>query len=86
MDKKAATMARENAAERNAEHYRNFQREFLEKIATGDPQPGMTRIQILEELMAKMNSDIKESNLKYVSDMISSLDEDDIIESKKENS
>ena len=43
-------------------------------------------MQILEQLLRVMNSDIKDSNLKYVSGLIDSIDEDEVIESKKENS
>ena len=41
---------------------------------------------ILEQMVHKMNSDITNANMKYVGKMIESLDEESIIESKKENS
>lgn len=86
MNKKNVDKARAEAMERNNEYYNTFEREFAEKIATGTPENGLTRIQILEQLMRAMNSDIKDSNLKYVSGMIDSIDENGVIESKKENS
>lgn len=86
MNRKKADRARSEAMDRNDEYYNTFEREFAEKIASGTPENGLTRIQILEQLMRTMNSDIKDSNLKYVSGMIDSIDEDKVIESKKENS
>ena len=86
MNRKKADEARCNAMERNEEFYNTFEREFEEKIASGTTEDGMTRMQILEMLLHSMNSDIKDSNLKYVSGMINAIDEDQVIESKKENS
>ena len=86
MNRKQVDKARREAMGRNDEYYNTFEREFAEKIATGTPENGLTRMQILEQLMRTMNSDIKDSNLKYVSGMIDSIDEDEVIESKKENS
>ncbi len=70
MDRKKAGKARSEAMDRNDEYYNTFEREFTEKIASGAPENGMTRMQILEQLMRTMNSDIKDSNLKYVSGML----------------
>lgn len=86
MNRKKADKARSEAMDRNDEYYNTFEREFAEKVASGTPENGLTRMQILEQLMRTMNSDIKDSNLKYVSEMIDSIDEDEVIESKKENS
>ena len=86
MDKNKAREAREHALEQNDELLKNFQREFEEQIVNSEPAEGKTRIQILEELTHKLVLSIKEENLKYVSSMIGSLDEDDIIQLKKENS
>lgn len=86
MNKKKVDKARRSAMERNDEYYDVFQREFDEKIATGSPEEGMSRMQILEKLLHAMNSDIKGSNLKFVSEMIDSIDESKLIESKKANS
>lgn len=85
MDRKKVDRARNEAMDRNDEYYNTFEREFAEKIASGTPDNGLTRMQILEQMMRTMNSDIKDSNLKYVSGMIDSMDEDEVIESKKEN-
>ena len=85
MNKKKVDKARSEAMERNDEYYNTFEREFAEKIASGTPESGLTRMQILEQLMRTINTDIKDSNLKYVSGMIDSIDEDEVIESKKEN-
>lgn len=86
MNRKKADKARSEAMDRNNEYYNTFEREFAEKIASGTPENGLTRMQLLEQMMRTMNSDIKDSNLKYVSGMIDSIDEDEVIESKKENS
>ena len=86
MNRKKTDQARNEAMERNDEFYNTFEREFAEKIASGTPPDGLTRMQILEQLLHAMNSDIKDSNLKYVSGLIDSIDEDEVIESKKENS
>ena len=85
MDKKKAEQARQAALDADKAHYNTFLREFEEKIAHGEPPEGVSRIQILEQLMHTLHADIKESNLKYVSELIESLDEDQIIDSKKEN-
>lgn len=85
MNRKKADKARIEAMDRNNEYYNTFEREFAEKIASGTPESGLTRMQLLEQMMRTMNSDINSSNLKYVSGMIDSIDEDEVIESKKEN-
>lgn len=86
MSENEAQKAFKQLKERNDELYRTFQEEFKRKIATGEPEEGVTRIQLLEQMVHTMNSDIIASNLKFVSGMIESLNEDEIIESKKENS
>lgn len=86
MDGKKLEKARNEAMERNDEFYNTFEREFREKVLADVPESGLTRMQILEQLLRVMNSDIKDSNLKYVSGLIDSIDEDEVIESKKENS
>ena len=86
MDDKKLEKARNEAMERNDEFYNTFEREFREKVLADVPESGLTRMQILEQLLRVMNSDIKDSNLKYVSGLIDSIDEDEVIESKKENS
>lgn len=86
MNKKKMDKARSEAMDRNDEYYRTFEREFVEKIASSTSESGLSRMQILEQMLRTMNSDIKDSNLKYVSGMIESIDEDEVIESKKENS
>lgn len=85
MNRKKADKARSEAMDRNNEYYNTFEREFAEKIASGTPESGLTRMQLLEQMIRTMNSDINSSNLKYVSGMIDSIDEDEVIESKKEN-
>ena len=74
--------------ERNVEIYKEFEQSFAEKIMSSDieTENGLGRIQMLEKMVHSMNSDIIGSNLKYVGEMIESMDEDGIIESKKENS
>lgn len=85
MSKEDVQKAYNQLKERNDEFYRTFQEEFNRKIATGEPEEGTTRIQLLEQMVHAMNTDIIASNLKFVSGMIESLNEDEIIESKKEN-
>ena len=85
------SIKREKAAykrlkERNEDLYKNFQSSFSQEIAIGEPEAGVSRIQLLEKMVHTMNSDIISSNLKYVGSMIESLDEEGAIESKKENS
>lgn len=84
MNKEKMDKARAEAMERNDEYYNTFEREFAEKVASGTPENGLTRMQVLEQLMRVMNCEIKDSNLKYVSGMIDSIDENQIIETKKE--
>lgn len=86
MNKEAALEAYSKAQERNESAYETFQSEFEKKIASGEPEEGVTRLQLLERMIHNLNNDINASNMKYVSNMISSLDEDKIIESKKSNS
>lgn len=86
MNKEKMDKARAEAMERNDEYYNTFEREFAEKVASGTPENGLTRMQVLEQLMRVMNCEIKDSNLKYVSGMIDSIDENQIIETKKESS
>lgn len=83
MDENKADSAYENVFERNEEHYRAFRQRFENEIASGEPMGDKTRFQILEHMLHELNNEIKTSNLKYVSDMIASLDEEKIIESKK---
>ena len=72
--------------ERNHDLYKCFQAGFSEKIASSSESDGLSRIQMLEQMLHSMNSDIIASNLKYAGDMIETLNEDEIIESKKVNS
>ncbi len=74
------------ATERNEEIYSQFQRDFKNQIEAESVEDGTSRIQLLEKMVHTMNSDIISSNMKYVGDIIESLDENNIIESKKENS
>ncbi len=77
--------AQDKTQERNKEIYKNFQSDFKEKIAS-DTNNGQSKIQMLERMLHTMNSEIIASNLKYAGEMIETLDEDEIIASKKENS
>ena len=77
--------AQDKTLERNKEIYKNFQSDFKEKIAS-DTNNGQSKIQMLERMLHTMNSEIIASNLKYAGEMIETLDEDEIIASKKENS
>lgn len=77
--------AQDKTLERNKEIYKTFQSDFQEKIASASDN-GQSRIQLLERMLHTMNSEIIASNLKYAGDMIETLDENEIIASKKENS
>ena len=54
--------------ERNSEIYKEFSQNFIEKIANTKIEwdDGAERIQLLEQIVHSMNSDITLSNLKYV--------------------
>lgn len=86
VDKSKQQAAMKRMEERNNNLYKDFQAGFREKIAASGECDGLSRIQMLEQMLHSMNSDIIASNLKYVGDMIETLDEDEIMESKKANS
>ena len=62
--------------DRRDEYCNTFKRVFAEKIVSGTPENGQTRVQIAEQMMRAMNSDRKDSDLKYVSEMIESIEDD----------
>ena len=76
----------EQLKERNEDLYKSFQSSFKEDVASGEQKNDTSRIQLLEKMVHTMNSDIIKSNLKYVGGMIESLNEEEIIASKKANS
>jgi hypothetical protein len=86
MAKNKAESAYRSLNDQTTEVYKTFQQEFEQQIATHNEPEETTRIQLLEQMVHKMNSDITNANMKYVGKMIESLDEESIIESKKENS
>ena len=86
MAKNKAESAYRSLNDQTTEVYKIFQQEFEQQIATHNEPKEITRIQLLEQMVHKMNSDITNANMKYVGKMIESLDEESIIESKKENS
>ena len=86
MAKNKAESAYRSLKDQTTEVYKTFQQEFEQQIATHNEPEETTRIQLLEQMVHKMNSDITNENMKYVGKMIESLDEESIIESKKENS
>ena len=86
MAKNKAESAYRSLNDQTTEVYKNFQQEFEQQIATHNEPKETNRIQLLEQMVHKMNSDITNANMKYVGKMIESLDEESIIESKKENS
>ena len=86
MNKKVSNEAFLRAQERNESAYDTFQSEFEKQIASGEPEEGVTRLQLLEKMVHNLNNEISVSNMKYVSNMIDSLDEDGIIETKKSSS
>lgn len=86
MAKNKAESAYRSLKDQTTEVYKTFQQEFEQQIATHNEPEETTRIQLLEQMVHKMNSDITNANMKYVGKMIESLDEESIIESKKENS
>ena len=88
MKNQQQTKAFRHTEQRNTEIYKEFEKSFISKIMEpgSEAENGIGRIQMLEKLVHSMNSDIVSSNLKYVGDMIESIDEEEIIASKKENS
>lgn len=86
MDKSKENNAYQGLKEQTTDIYKTFQQEFKQQIANHDRPEETSRIQLLEQIVHKMNSDINRANMKYVGKMIDSLDEESIIESKKENS
>ena len=86
MAKNKAESAYRSLNDQTTEVHKIFEQEFEQQIATHNEPKETTRIQILEQMVHKMNSDITNANMKYVGKMIESLDEESIIESKKENS
>ena len=74
--------------QRNAEIYQEFEKSFAANLMESgkELENGTGRIQMLEKMVHSMNSDIISSNLKYVGEMIESIDEEEVITSKKENS
>ena len=86
MAKNKAENAYRSLKDQTTEVYKIFQQEFEQQIAAHNEPKETTRIQLLEQMVHKMNSDITNANMKYVGKMIESLDEESIIESKKENS
>ena len=86
MAKNKAESAYRSLKDQTTEVYKIFQQEFEQQIAAHNEPKETTRIQLLEQMVHKMNSNITNENMKYVGKMIESLDEESIIESKKENS
>lgn len=86
MSENKAQKAYLNLQEQTAETYKTFQQEFEQKISSSESAEEGSRIQLLEQMIRRMNSDIIRENLKYVGKMIESLDEDSFIESKKTSS
>ena len=84
MDTDAAKHAYERLCERNEEVYRKFQKDFEVRIAQGNSDD-LSLMQTLEKLVHAMNSDIVNSNLNYVGKMVESLDDEEMIRSKKAN-
>lgn len=70
------------AMERGEEAYRTFQAEFERLIAGDEPEGGVTRMQLLEEMTRRLTTELSASSLKFVSGMIDSLDEGRIVETK----
>jgi hypothetical protein len=82
VDKAKEREALERAKERGEEAYLTFQAEFERLIAGEEPEGGVTRMQLLEETTRKLVTELNTSSLNYVSGMIGSLDEGEIIDSK----
>lgn len=82
VDGKRADEALERSLERDEESHRRFRALFEEMMADGEPGDGVTRMQRLEELTRQLRAELDSSVLTYVSAMVGSLDEGEIIESK----
>lgn len=85
-DKAKEREALTRAMERGEEAYRTFQADFERLIAGDDPEDGVTRMQLLEGITRNLTNELNTSSLKFVSGMIDSLDEGEIVESKEQSS
>ena len=81
-DKAKKREALERVRERNEEAYLTFQEEFDRLIASDEPEGGVTRMQLLEEITRKLVAEVSASSLNYVSGMIVSIDEGAIADPK----
>ena len=82
VDKAKEREALERAKERGEEAYLTFQAEFERLIAGEEPEGGVTRMQLLEEITRKLVAEVSASSLNYVSGMIVSIDEGAIADPK----
>ncbi len=82
VDGKRADEALDRSLERDEEAYRRFRALFEELMADGEPEGGATRMQRLEEITRQLRADLDSNILTYVSGMVGSLDEGEVIESK----
>lgn len=80
-----ASQAVAKAVEANAEICRTYQREFESRIADSNYQPEGSRISELEQLWRKARTDAELSYSKLTEELIGSIDENEVIESKKAN-
>ena len=79
---KRADEAFDRSLERDEEAHSRFRTQFEELMAGGEPGDGVTRMQRLEELTRYLRTELDSSILTYVSGMVASLDESEIIDSK----
>lgn len=86
LDAQRADEAGERSRESGDNARDRFRQGFEELMAGGESAGGLTRMRGLEELTRQLRADLDSSTLTYVSDMIGSLDERGIIDSKDASS
>ena len=85
MSSKHSSRATEKAVEANEEICRAYQEAFDARIADSTFQPEGSRISELEQLWRKARTDAMLAYSQLTEDLIESIDEAEIIESKKDS-
>ena len=85
MDHTNYLRAVDKAISANEEICQQYQNDFCERIANSDYEPEDTRIAELERLWHRARTDSESAYMKLTEDLINSIDESQVIESKKEN-
>ena len=85
MDNTSYFRAVDKAISANEEICQQYQNDFCERIANSDYKHDDTRIAELERLWHRARTDAESAYMKLTEDLIDSIDESQVIESKKEN-